>query len=76
MLHHGIYILSTNPLIISTISDYPYTTKLPYKRFVTHLLEISLPIWFRPRYVIEHVAGWSAPMYRMAKFQARQVAHT
>jgi glycosyltransferase involved in cell wall biosynthesis len=76
VLHHGIYILSTHPLIISTISGYPYTTKLPYKRFVTHLPEMSLPAWFRPKYVIEHVAGWSAPIYRMAKFKARQIAHT
>lgn len=76
MLHHGIYILSTHPLIISIISDYPYITRLPYRTLVTHLPKMSLPSWFHPKYVIEHIAGWTVPPHRMAKFKARQIAHT
>jgi glycosyltransferase involved in cell wall biosynthesis len=75
MLHHGLYILSTEPLIVSTISNYPFIKKLPFSKQIQGRYEdISLPS-FRPQYVLEHVAGWTKPLYRMTKFKFRQFAH-
>jgi Glycosyl transferases group 1 len=78
MLHHGLYILSVDPLIISTISSYPFSTKLAFREKVLGDFpdNIFLPSSFNPKYVLEHVPGWSAPIYRMAKFKIRQVVHS
>jgi glycosyltransferase involved in cell wall biosynthesis len=76
MLHHGLYILSAEPLIVSTICSYPFSLKLPFQRkMVGDFPDLCLPDWFDPAYVLEHVAGWTAPSHRMAKFKARQVSH-
>ena len=77
MLHHGLYILSTDPLIVSTISSYPFIAKLPFKGKVLGEFpdDTYLPSSFRPKYVLEHVPGWAAPIHRMAKFKVRQVVH-
>lgn len=77
MLFHGLYILSTYPLIVSTFSGYPFNTKLAFRGKVLGQFpdDLSLPSSFRPKYVLEHVSGWAAPIYRMAKFKARQVVH-
>jgi glycosyltransferase involved in cell wall biosynthesis len=76
MLHHGLYILSADPLIISTICSYPFRSKLPFQRkIVGDFPNLFLPNWFDPAYILEHVAGWTAPLHRMAKFKARQVYH-
>ncbi len=76
MLHYGFYILSTQPLIVSTISSYPFSTKFPFNKIILgDLSDISLPPGFQPKYVLEHVAGWTVPIHRMAKFKARQIVH-
>jgi glycosyltransferase involved in cell wall biosynthesis len=75
MLHHGLYILSAEPLIVSTISNYPFTKKLPFSKQIQGEYEdVFLPS-FQPHYVMEHVAGWTTPLHRMTKFKARQFAH-
>jgi glycosyltransferase involved in cell wall biosynthesis len=77
MLFHGFYILATEPLIVSTISGYPFSKRLAVSRKVLGNFpdDLILPASFRPKYVLEHVAGWTVPMHRMAKFTARQVSH-
>lgn len=76
MLHHGLYILSIEPLVVSTISNFPFRTKLPFSpMMVGKFPNLALPDWFDPAYVLEHVAGWTVPFHRMAKFKARQVFH-
>jgi glycosyltransferase involved in cell wall biosynthesis len=76
MLHHGLYILSADPLIVSTIGSYPFRPKLPFQRMmVGDFPDLFLPTWFHPAYVLEHVAGWTVPIHRMAKFKARQICH-
>ena len=75
MLHHGLYILSADPLIVSTISNYPFVKKLPFSKQLQGKFEdVHLP-YFHPQYVLEHVAGWTTPIHRMTKFKARQFAH-
>jgi glycosyltransferase involved in cell wall biosynthesis len=77
MLFHGFYILSTNPLVVSTFSSYPFRTKLPFReKILAHYPDpISLPASFNPDYVLEFVSGWTAPVYRIAKFKVRQLIH-
>jgi glycosyltransferase involved in cell wall biosynthesis len=76
MLHHGLYILATDPPIVSTISNYPFSRKSPFHRsLVGNVPDLCLPKWFAPAHVLEHVAGWTVPIHRMAKFKARQIAH-
>ncbi|WP_309741755.1 glycosyltransferase [Chamaesiphon sp. OTE_20_metabat_361] len=64
-------------MIVSTISGYPFSTKLALRgKILGNFAEdITLPPSFHPQYVLEHVAGWSVPIHRMAKFTARQVSH-
>ncbi len=77
MLFHGFYILATEPLIVSTICGYPFSKRSALSRKVLGNFpdDLVLPDSFRPKYVLEHVAGWTVPAHRMAKFTARQVAH-
>jgi glycosyltransferase involved in cell wall biosynthesis len=76
MLHHGFYILAIDPLIISTICSYPFRQKFPFQQtIIGESRDLVLPTWFHPAHVLEHVAGWSAPIHRMARFKARQVLH-
>jgi glycosyltransferase involved in cell wall biosynthesis len=76
MLHHGFYILAIDPLIISTICSFPFRQKFPFSQtLVGSFPDLVLPTWFHPAHVLEHVAGWSAPIHRMAKFKARQISH-
>lgn len=65
MLFHGYYILSTQPLIVSFIGDDLFLGKT----------ELSLPEWFRPKHVLEHVSWWSATLKRMTRFKIEQVRH-
>ena len=77
MLCHGLYILATEPLIVSTIGGYPFSTRLALRgKLLGHFADgLNLPSSFHPKYILEHVAGWSVPIHRMAKFQARQLLH-
>ena len=77
MLFHGFYILSTQPLIVSTFSSYPFNTKLPFAKKILGDCsdEMSTPFSVNPEYVLEFVAGWAAPTYRMTQFKVRQIAH-
>jgi glycosyltransferase involved in cell wall biosynthesis len=78
MLFHGLYILATEPLMVSTISGYPFSTKLALRGKILGNFaddDLALPPSFHPKYVLEHIAGWSVPIHRMAKFTARQVVH-
>ncbi|MGL5873057.1 MAG: glycosyltransferase [Xenococcaceae cyanobacterium] len=65
MRFHGYYILSTHPLIVSFIGDDLFLGKA----------EQTLPEWFRPKYVLEHVTWWSATPKRMVKYKLRQIRH-
>ena len=78
MRFFGAYIWSTYPLIVSVFGGYPFGSKLylPKKLLGEFKQEISLPPSFRPKYILEHVPGWAAPAYRMAKFKVRQIAHS
>ncbi|WP_310414139.1 glycosyltransferase [Chamaesiphon sp. OTE_8_metabat_110] len=77
MLFHGLYILATDPLIVSTFSGYPFKTKLaPSGKVLGEFPDnLSFPASFEPKYVLEHVPGWAVPVHRMAKFKARQILH-
>ena len=65
MLFHGYYILSTQPLIVSFIGDDLFLGET----------EQTLPEWFRPKHVLEHVTWWSATLKRMTKYKIRQIRH-
>lgn len=78
MLFHGFYILSTEPLIVSYMAN-----KRSYKGLLNEVQKANqavpnscLPSWFRPKYVLEHIGGWSAPWHRMGRLKAKQVIHT
>jgi glycosyltransferase involved in cell wall biosynthesis len=77
MLFHGLYILATEPPIVSTFCGYPFQTKLaPRGKVLGEFPDnLALPASFQPKYVLEHVPGWAVPVHRMAKFKARQVLH-
>lgn len=59
MLFHGFYILSTEPLIVSYIGDFP-----------------TLPKGFRPKHVLQSVAGWATPWKRMVRHKKNQILHS
>ena len=77
MLFHGFYILSTEPLIVSFMANSQF-----YNGFGNELRKTedaknySLPSWFRPKYVLEHIGGWGVPWHRMARYRAKQTIHT
>ena len=66
MLFHGYYILSTQPLIVAFKGTDLFLGKA----------EQTLPEWFRPKHVLEHITWWSAPLHRMVKFKLRQMRHS
>jgi glycosyltransferase involved in cell wall biosynthesis len=79
MLFHGFYILSTEPLIVSYMASRSF-----YKGLARELQRdaqdqdipsSSLPAWFRPKYILEHIGGWSVPWHRMGRQKVKQVLH-
>lgn len=74
MIHGGFYILSTEPLIIATIAQYPFYRG---KFALSHKAgENNAPEWLKPKYVLQNVAGWCVPWHRMARHKFRQVRHS
>ena len=78
MLFHGFYILSAEPLIVSYMSNQPF-----YKGLATEVQKVSqnaqshsLPSWFRPKYVLEHIGGWGVPFHRMTRYKLKQTIHS
>lgn len=78
MLFHGFYILSTEPLIVSYMANSKF-----YKSFVNEVQKpgqatsnTALPSWFRPKYVLEHIGGWSVPWHRMGRLKTKQIVHS
>jgi len=59
MIFNGFYILSTEPLIVSYIGDFPVR-----------------PQWFRPKHVLQSVAGFAAPWKRMVRHKKNQILHS
>lgn len=79
MLHHGYYILSAEPLIVSCFGN-----NHDFRKLHGLVEQVSkdddesyppLPSWFRPKFVLEHVAGWAVPWHRMARFKYKQSYH-
>ncbi|MER3434310.1 MAG: glycosyltransferase [Leptolyngbya sp. ERB_1_1] len=77
MLFHGFYILSTEPLIVSFQASSKF-----YKGIANEVLNPnkpehidSLPSWFRPKYLLEHIGGWGVPWHRMARYRMKQTIH-
>ena len=77
MRHHGFYILSTEPLIVSFIGNYPFFGGLIYqmKAGKREMIYKPLPTWFRPQHAIEHLPWWTAPWHRMARFKMKEIMH-
>lgn len=78
MLFHGFYILSTEPLIVSYMANSKF-----YKGMVNEVLNpnkpeqtATLPSWFRPQYLLEHIGGWGVPWHRMGRYRIKQTIHT
>lgn len=74
MLFHGFYILSTQPLIVSFIGDIYLQGRVAIDRPKNQ--HYQLPPWFKPKFVINHIGGWSVPWHRMGKHKVRQVAYS
>lgn len=77
MLFHGFYILSTEPLIVSYMANRKF-----YRGFANELRrnyeepdKSSLPSWFRPKYILEHIGGWGTPWHRMSRYKVKQTIH-
>lgn len=77
MKFHGFYVLSTEPLIVSYTASSKFYTSLAneIQKSDSTTSKNSLPSWFRPHYVLEHIGGWSAPWHRMGRFKTKQVMH-
>lgn len=72
MLFHGFYILCAEPLIISFIGNvYPLGNQI-----VDGSKKYSLPSWFKPKYVLNHIGGWAAPWHRMGRHKLRQAYYS
>ncbi|MFH7244819.1 MAG: glycosyltransferase [Spirulina sp.] len=72
MLFHGFYILCTQPLIISFIGNvYPLGNQI-----FDGSKKYPLPPWFKPKYVLNHIGGWSVPWHRMGRHKLRQVYYS
>lgn len=76
MLFHGFYILSTEPLIVSYIAN----NRSFYRGLANEVKrpeqpDYALPSWFRPKYILEHIGGWSVPWHRMGRLKAKQMIH-
>lgn len=70
MLFHGFYILSAKPLIISFIGNIQIKGQIAID--VSKNQSYGLPTWFKPKYVLNHIGGWSAPWQRMGGHKLRQ----
>lgn len=77
MLFHGFYILSTEPLIISYIASSNFYRGLLHETEKPGQLATSnaLPSWFCPKYILEHIGGWSVPLHRIGHLKAKQIIH-
>ena len=71
MLHHGFYILSTQPLIVSFKGTYPFFDKLLHKD--DGVVHQRLPEGFRPKHVIEFIPWWAGRWHHMARRKAKQI---
>ena len=74
MLHHGFYILSTQPLIVSFKGTYPFFDKLIHKD--DGVVHQRLPKWFRPKHVIEFIPWWAGQWHQMVRRKVKQILHT
>ena len=77
MLFHGFYILSTEPLIISYMASSSFYSGLAneVQKPGQGISDFSLPTWFRPKYILEHIGGWSVPWHRIGRLKAKQTIH-
>jgi glycosyltransferase involved in cell wall biosynthesis len=77
MLFHGFYILSTEPLIVSYMASSSLYNGLAneVQKPGQEIPDFSLPTWFRPKYILEHIGGWSVPWHRMGRLKAKQIIH-
>lgn len=78
MLFHGFYILSTEPLIVSYIASNKLHTSLArdLQEPGQEISNFSLPDWFCPAYILEHIGGWSVPWHRMGRLKTKQIIHS
>jgi glycosyltransferase involved in cell wall biosynthesis len=78
MYFNGVYVLNIEPLIISFIGNYPFNLESVYQgvRLNKTLPQTTLPNWFRPKHILEHLPGWAAPLYRMTQFKTKQILHS
>jgi glycosyltransferase involved in cell wall biosynthesis len=74
MLHHGFYILSTQPLIVSFIGSYPFFNGTIYEN--NKITCKPLPKWFRPKHVLEHIPGWCATPKKMLLRKLKSSLHS
>ena len=73
MLHKGFYILSTQPLIVSFIGSYPFFGGWLYQQ--GKLTNQSLPKWFRPKHILEHLPGWAGSWNQMVRRKVKESLH-